>query len=211
MCYISVVDEPPTNARVINRKGEGLLVSVISSLMECLVRLRDVFSFNEVKLEKDPEEEGLYILTFKIDSKSYRPPEDLENIIAELDSSLSDIGRVKERGVSEEQMDAWAYIELPLEKIEEFIGRVKEQGHVLGSLEIKNDVVGALLYPRGSLSGFTIKLCYEVASHLPEIVKSFSVVGYELHGDHLDISMFISTKKECTPVHVHSHEEGEEE
>ncbi len=186
-------------------------MSVIYTLTKSMESLKAKFSFDSVELTKDPEEEGLYVLTAKWKLKSAEISGDLENVIAELDEIFGDLGEIKERGVSEEQMDAWAYIELPRGNLNDFLNRIEELGYVLGSLEIKRDKVSSLFYPKGSLSGLTIRTCYEIASTLPEVIKSFSIIGYELHGEILEISLFLSTKEECTPVHVHHHEEEVEE
>ncbi len=187
------------------------LVGATSVLIKSMNDIKTKFSFESVELTKDPEEEGLYIMTLRKKLSLTEKSEDLENVIAGLDEAFKGIGEVKERGVSEEQLDAWAYVEFPRDKLDTFLRKIGELGHVMGSLEIKGDKVGSLIYPKGSLSGLTIKACYEIVSMLPDTVKSFSIIGYELHGDHLEISLFLSTKEECTPVHVHHHEEVEEE
>ncbi len=186
-------------------------MSVISVLTRSLKDVKAKFSFESVELTKDPEEEGLYIMNLRKKLSPAETPEDLENVIAGLDGAFKEIGEVKERGISEEQMDAWAYVEFPRDKLNAFLEKVEDLGYVMGSLEIKGDRVGSLIYPKGSLSGLTIKICYEIASMLSEPIKSFSIIGYELHGDHLEISLFLSTKEECAPVHVHHHEEEVEE
>ncbi len=113
--------------------------------------------------------------------------------------------RITEAGIDEEGVDAWAYIEGPLETLDDFVERVRENEDTIGTLELRKEKFGALIYPRGSLSSFTVGLTYLLAGILPEDAKSFSLIGYELTHDSVNISVLISTSEECISENVYEY------
>ncbi len=59
-----------------------------------------------------------------------------------------------------------------LRDLDDFVERVRENEDAIGTLELRKEKFGALIYPRGSLSSFTVGLTYLLAEILPEDAMS---------------------------------------
>lgn len=156
------------------------------------------------KASKDPEKPDLYIVTLRFPrSKVEGMKEDLEK---SFNSAERRYGRVSDKGLDDEGIDGWLYVEGDIGGIEELLNEVRRSEDVLGTVELKGGKYSALIYPRGSLSAFAIDLAYRMSKALPKDVVTFSLIGYELTEDHLDVSIYASTAEECVPEHEHGEE-----
>jgi len=157
---------------------------------------------------KDPEEPNLYIVTLRFPrSRVAKMKEDLERSYYSAERRY---GRVSEKGLEDEGVDAWLYVEGDINGIEELLNEVSRSEDVLGTLELKGGSYSALIYPKGSLSAFAIDMAYRMSKELSKDVLTFSLIGYELTKDHVDVSIYASTAEECAPEHEHEEEHEHE-
>lgn len=160
------------------------------------------------KVSRDPEDPELFIVTVRF------PREEITYMKEVLQKSYGDAesryGSISEGGMDEEGVDAWIYVEGDLNSLDELVERVRRSEDVLGTLELKGDRFGALIYPKGSLSAFAVHMAYLISKVLPPEVKTFPLIGYELTKECIEISVYVSTAEECSPEHEHVHEHGHE-
>ncbi len=162
------------------------------------------------KVSRDPEDPELFIITVRF------PRQEITHMKEILSKSYGDAerryGKISEGGMDEEGVDAWIYVEGDLSSLDELVETARREEDVLGTLELKGDRFGALIYPKGSLSAFAIHMAYLISKVLPPEVKTFSLIGYELTKECVEVSMYVSTAEECAPEHdqVHEHEHEHE-
>ncbi len=160
------------------------------------------------KVSRDPEDPVLFIVTIRF------PREEITHMKEVLRESYVNAekryGKVSEGGMDEEGVDAWIYVEGDLSSLDDLVEMVKKSEDVIGTLELKDDKFGALIYPKGSLSAFSIHMAYLISKVLPPEVKTFSLIGYELTRECVEVSMYVSTAEECSPEHEHAHEHEHE-
>ncbi len=161
----------------------------------------------DVLVSIDPDDPDLIVISLRF------PRNELNWMREELSKSYASLKDryegISESGVDEEGIDAWAYAEGNLSSLDDFIERVERYGDIIGTIEVKKGKFGALIYPKGALSGFAVNLAYLLASGLPKEAVTFSLIGYELSRNSIEISFYVSTREECAPEEVHEHEHAE--
>ncbi len=159
---------------------------------------------SDVIVSKDLDDPDLVLISVKFSR------DELDNMREELSKSYASLAeryeRISEKGIDNEVIDAWAYIEDRLSNLDSFIEKIEMYGDAIGTIEVKKDRFGALIYPKGALSGFAVNLAYLLARKLPKEAITFSLIGYELSRDSVEISFYVSTREECVPEEVHEHE-----
>ncbi|GEM_PF-2913514 len=160
------------------------------------------------KVSRDAEDPDLFTVTVRF------PRDEITHMREVLQESYSGAerryGKVSEGGMDEEGVDAWIYVEGELDDLDELVEEAKKGEDVLGTLELKEDKFGALIYPKGSLSAFSVHMAYLISRVLPPEAKTFSLIGYELTKECVEVSMYVSTAEECSPEHEHVHEHEHE-
>ncbi len=162
----------------------------------------------DMKASRDPDDPDLIIVGMRF------PRDLLDSMREELSRSYASLedryGKISEKGMDDEGVDAWAYIEDRLSNLDSLVKKIENYGDVIGTIEVRKEGFGILVYPRGSLSGFAVNLTYSLARLLPKEAVTFSLIGYELTRDFLEISFYVSTREECTPeeANEHGHENG---
>ncbi len=163
----------------------------------------------DIKVSRDPDDPDLIIIGMRFRRDLL---DSMRKELARSYASLEDrYGKISEKGMDDEGVDAWAYVEGSLSNLDSLVKKIEDYGDVIGTIEVRKEGFGILIYPKGSLSGFAVSLAHSLAKLLPEEAVTFSLIGYELTRDSIEISFYASTREECTPEEVHEHEHEHEQ
>ncbi len=178
-------------------------------LLEMLEAIKDIAPVT--KVIRDPEDPDLFIVTVRFPRKEV---DGMKEVLRESFGSADDRYKgIRDRGMDEEGVDAWIYVEGDLDRVEEIVEEARRSEDVIGTLELKEKGFGALIYPKGSLSAFAVDMAYLISKVMPSEIRTFSLIGYELTKECVEVSIYATASEECSPEHEHGHEhehEGEE-
>ena len=170
-------------------------------LIEILERLEGLAP--RVGVEEDPEEEGLYLIELSFEDSI------IERLGEELEASFRDLRSAYWGGVraerDEERPDAWIEVEGPRTELPTLLKTVDERRDQISRLTLDRESIRAIIYPKGSLSAFATEVARRAVERLGELVRSYTLIGYDIEGGEVKVLAFVSLTEECAPEWEHEH------